>query len=213
MAYRDEGNAMTEDRPDFQEIYKSFHPKIVRYIERLAGPLEAEDLAQEVFVRIDRSLEGFRGESRLSTWIYRIATNVVLDWLRSSSYLKMTQKKPLEDLTAEEEESGSAFSDENPPSPEQQAIRAEMIECIQGFVQDLPENYRTVLILSEMEELPNSEIAEILDLTLDAVKIRLHRARARLKKALDLHCSFYHDERNELACDRKSLISKPDRKI
>jgi RNA polymerase sigma-70 factor (ECF subfamily) len=78
-----------------------------------------------------------------------------------------------------------------------------MNDCIKGVVDGLPENYRTVLILSDLEELTNNEIAEVLDISLETVKIRLHRARTRLKKELEHHCSFYKDERNELACDRK----------
>ncbi len=73
-------------------------------------------------------------------------------------------------------------------------------------IKHLPENYKTVLVLSELEGLKNQEIAEILVLSLDTVKIRLYRARAKLKKELEIHCNFYHDERNELACDLKSAF-------
>jgi RNA polymerase sigma-70 factor (ECF subfamily) len=67
-----------------------------------------------------------------------------------------------------------------------------------------PRNYRTVLLLGEFEELSNAEIAAILYISLDTVKIRLHRARTALRNAMESHCSFYHDERSELMCDRKS---------
>ena len=179
---------MSDERLEFEDVYKSFRPKIHRYITRLVGRFEAEDLTQEVFVRIDKGLESFRGESQLSTWIYRIATNIALDRLRSPSFLKMIQKRPLDNLDEEDEEPNIAFKEERPPSPEQQAIRKEMHDCIQGFVQDLPENYRAVLILSEMEELSNNEIAEILGVSVALVKIRLHRARTRLFRELKAHC-------------------------
>jgi RNA polymerase sigma-70 factor (ECF subfamily) len=65
-------------------------------------------------------------------------------------------------------------------------------------------DYRTVIILSEIRDLKNQEVADILGISLDAVKIRLHRARARLKKEFEAGCTFYRDEDNELACDRKS---------
>ncbi len=71
------------------------------------------------------------------------------------------------------------------------------------LLEGLPENYRAVLILSDLEEMTNQEIAEVLDISLEAVKIRLHRARVRLKKELEHNCSFYRDDRNELACDLK----------
>ncbi len=79
-----------------------------------------------------------------------------------------------------------------------------MHDCIKGIVDCLPENYRTVLILSEHEGLTNNDISEVLNISLDTVKIRLHRARAKLKKELEHHCSFYRDDRNEFACDRKT---------
>ena len=72
------------------------------------------------------------------------------------------------------------------------------------MIERLPENYRAVIVLSELGELKDSEIADILGLSLHTVKIRLHRARAELKKELTAACLFYRDDRNELACDRKS---------
>ncbi len=78
-----------------------------------------------------------------------------------------------------------------------------MNECIHEFVDRLPEAYRTVIILSEIKDLKNQEVADILSLSIDAVKIRLHRARARLRAEFEGGCEFYHDEDGELACDRK----------
>ena len=93
-------------------------------------------------------------------------------------------------------------------SLDSQLVRKEMNECIRGIVDGLPENYRAVLALSEVEEFTNAEISQILGISLDVVKIRLHRARARLKKELEAKCNFYRDERNELACDRKTTHLK-----
>ena len=89
-------------------------------------------------------------------------------------------------------------------------MRNEMNECIREFVDRLPADYRTVIILSEIKDLKNKQIAEILDLSLDAVKIRLHRARARLKKEFEAGCDFYHDEDGELACDRKKKMKESE---
>lgn len=69
----------------FNDIYTEYRPKILRYLQRLAGESEAEDIAQEVFLRVHKSLPGFRGESKLSTWIYRIATNAFLDRKRQEA--------------------------------------------------------------------------------------------------------------------------------
>lgn len=94
--------------------------------------------------------------------------------------------------------------DDSAPVLDSLLIRKDMNECIRGIVDSLPGNYRTALVLSELEGLTNAEIAEVAGISLDTVKIRLHRARMRLKKELEAKCNFYHDERNELACDRKT---------
>ena len=75
--------------------------------------------------------------------------------------------------------------------------------CIREIIDTLPANYRSVIVLSEMEGLKDAEIAEVLGIHLQTAKMRLHRGRAMLKKELSTACVFYRDERNELACDRK----------
>ena len=152
------------------------------------------------------NLSDFKGESTISTWIFKIATNAALDRLKSSSYKRSSSGSlaPLPLQTVENLD--LAFS--KPTSPDQKIIRDEMSECVREFVDHLPMDYRTILVLKELEGFTNNEIAEILQLSLDAAKIRLHRARARLKKEMENGCDFYHDDRTELACDRK----QPDKK-
>ena len=77
---------MGHSTPDIKTIYESYHPRISRYLTRLVGQSEAEDLTQEVFLRVSRGLPDFKGDAKLSTWIYRIATNVAADRLRSRSF-------------------------------------------------------------------------------------------------------------------------------
>ena len=74
---------MTKDKLSFQEIYERFHPGILRFLSKLLGGDEAEEVAQEVFLKVDRGLEKFRGESSVGTWIYGIARNAAIDRLRS----------------------------------------------------------------------------------------------------------------------------------
>jgi RNA polymerase sigma-70 factor (ECF subfamily) len=81
-----------------------------------------------------------------------------------------------------------------------------MNKCIRDFVENLPASYRSVIVLSELEGFKNDEIAEILGVPLHTIKIRLHRARAKLRKELETHCSFYRDDQNELACDLKAAF-------
>jgi RNA polymerase sigma-70 factor (ECF subfamily) len=177
-------------------------PKIHRYLCRLAGENEAEDLCQEVFVKVERNLTSFRNEAQLSTWLYRIATNSFYDRLRSPSFKQKSKEYPIEidDNTLEKRD---FTSQQQKPGIDQQVIRDEMNACIRGYIDQLPENYRTVLLLSEEEGFKNREIAEILQVSLDNVKIRLHRAKAKLKVSLQGNCDFYLDERSEISCDRK----------
>ena len=186
---------------DFSNIYKEYYPKISRYLTRLVGDHEAEDVAQVVFEKVGNNLSAFKGESKISTWIFRIATNAALDRLRSSSYKRTSSgtQAPVPLQTVENLD--VAFN--RPTAPDQKVIRDEMSECVREFVDRLPTDYRTVLILNELEGFTNKEIADILQISLDTAKIRLHRARAKLKKELQDGCNFYHDDRSELACDRK----------
>lgn len=198
---------MSEVRQDFATLYKEYYPKIVGYLRRLVGDLEAEDAAQEVFVKISRSLDGFRGESSLSTWIYRIATNTAMDHLRkpAEQAKRQTIGLAMDDSSAD---TGDVTLTDTVPLVDALLIRKDMNECIRGLVNDLPEIYRTVLVLGDLEGFTNAEIADLLGLSLDTVKIRLHRGRQQLKKAMDRACHLYHDERNELSCDRKTTTLK-----
>jgi RNA polymerase sigma-70 factor (ECF subfamily) len=195
---------------EFQRIYADFQPRILRYMGRMVGEREAEDLTQEIFVKVNRALAGFRGESSLSTWLYRIATNAALDRRRSPSFQRSAPDSLADDAgeTDNEAETGGreARPGERAPSAEQQLIRREMNECIRDFVERLPDNYRAALVLSELEGLKNGEIAEILGVSLDTVKIRLHRARAKLKRELMAHCDPAWVEDNEFLPDLRCAL-------
>ncbi len=191
---------MDNDQTSFDAIYRDYYARITRYLARLVGVDEAEDLAQEVFLKISRSLDGFRGDSAVLTWVYRIATNTAMDRVRSPAYKARVASACLDEPT----DAGESVAMEHPSSsPENEAIRSQMSGCVQDLVGQLPESYRTVLLLSETEGMKNSEISEVLGISLETVKIRLHRARARLKELLEANCSFYHDPRNTLLCDIK----------
>lgn len=192
-----------ESEQEFQNIYELFHEKIRRYLVRMVNETEAEDLSQEVFVKVSHGLKDFRRQSSLSTWIYTIATNTAMDSLRTLSLRKeaLVVQRGKDD---EEVEDTYLRTKDHKPSPEASLIKKEMNECIRGIAEGLQENYRTVLVLSDFEELTNGEIADILGISSDTVKIRLHRARTRLRKELKAKCKLYRDESNELACERTS---------
>ena len=167
----------------------------MRYLARLVGEGEAEDLTQTVMLKVSRSLPDFRGESSVSTWIYRIATHVALDSLRRKRIATLSESDSAPD-------EGEVPAGAQAASVETAAIREEMNACIREFIERLPETYRTVMVLSELEGFRDREIAAILGLSLETVKIRLHRARGKLRKDLGAGCRFYRNADNDLACDR-----------
>lgn len=200
---------MSSNELEFEQIYAVFQTKIHRFLIRMVGEYEAEDLTQEVFVRVCQALKTFRGESELSTWIYRIATNAAFDRLRSPSYQRTVQNcsaNPFVESDETELEDRNAWTGEKVPLVEQQVYRKEMNDCVLDFINNLPEAYRTVLVLSEFEGLSNNEIAEILGVTLDTVKIRLHRSRERLMQELAAHCGLEWVEGNEFVPE----LNRPD---
>ncbi len=167
----------------FQELYGAFHDRILRYLTRLVGADDAEDLTQEVFLRASRGISDFRGEAQLSTWLYRIATNAAIDKMRSKA---ASQADAAEEL--DEETSDASCLGESPLLPDEQVMLNEMYDCFGSYLETIPSAYRTVFVLSDLEDLPNREIAIILGLSLDTVKIRLHRGRTMLLNQLREHC-------------------------
>ena len=187
---------MNASELDFPKIYETFQPKILRYLSRLIGESEAEDLTQETFVKVHRSLESFRDDSQLSTWIYRIATNTALDKMRQPSFQRVEQVSISDEIVE------AKISEGQKPPIEKGIIRDEMNDCIRGYIEKLPDDYRAALVLSEYEGIKNSEIVEILGVTLGTVKIRLHRAKAKLKEELEANCELYWIE--EMPCSVKA---------
>jgi len=199
---------MVSNEMDFEQIYAEFQPKIYRYLIRMIGNKDAEDLSQDVFVKVNKALATFNNQSQLSTWIYQIATNAAIDRMRSRSFKQESTETYC--LTEADQCREVGCSYKKPLLIEEKIIRKEMNECIQGYIAILPENYRAAIILSEIEGLKNSQIASILGLSIDAVKIRLHRGKRKLKELLSANCNFYRTECNELACEsKKPNVIKP----
>jgi RNA polymerase sigma-70 factor (ECF subfamily) len=194
---------MSTPRLDFRVVHDTLRPRVQRYLARMAGEAEAEDLAQEVFEKVSRGLGDFRGDADLSTWVYRIATNTALDRLRRRGKPTDSVDPSLMDAAVVVEGDRNVWTGEIRQTLEGRVIRDEMNACIREVINRLPENYRTVIILSDLEGFSDREIAEILGLSLRNAKVRLHRARAQLRRFLEEVCVLYRSEDNELACDRK----------
>jgi RNA polymerase sigma-70 factor (ECF subfamily) len=169
--------------------------RILRYVRSLVrDPMEAEDLTQETFLRAYRAREELRDQEARIAWLYSIATHVCVDRLRQR------KRRPGEPGSAlEETESVDAG-----PLLQQLVEQGEMGECVQRYVDHLSDEYRAVLLLHDQHELTNPQIAELLGISLATVKIRLHRARRKLRASLEGGCAFSHDERNVLVCEPRA---------
>ncbi len=201
-------DSMSAMNLDFQAIYDKFQPRIMRFVTNMVGDTDAEDLTQEIFIKVNRALPDFHGDASLSTWLYRIATNAALDRLRSPAYRLSNLRTEQANHTYNPElevDDRNIWTGEKVPVVEWQVVRKEMSACLQEYIQRLPESYRIVLALSEFEGLSNHEMADILQVTKGAVKIRLHRARERLKADLIANCPSYWVEGNEFLPDLRDL--------
>ncbi|HEX6305851.1 MAG TPA: RNA polymerase sigma factor [Anaerolineales bacterium] len=175
-------------------FFERDYERISRYIMSMVrDKAEAEDLAQETFLRAYRSRDALRDEGAQTAWLYRIATNTCLDRLR-----QFARREPME---SESDLDEMQVAEANAPSLQKLIEQDEMSECVQGYINRLSDNYRAVILLHDMHELTSPEIARLLGESLANVKIRLHRARLKLRGALRSGCDFSYDERNVLTCD------------
>jgi len=143
---------------------------------------DADDLTQEVFIQAYQSLNKFKGDSAFSTWIYRIAVNASLNRLRKNSRTPILNRLDSLFVTGKEKEISLTANDDE--DPESILIRLEKSKWIQAALDSLPENQRTVIVLSKYDDLSQKEIAEIMKITEGAVESLIQRAKANLKVKL-----------------------------
>jgi RNA polymerase sigma-70 factor, ECF subfamily len=187
----------------YNEIYNSYNQKIQHYLARIVGQDEADDITQEVFIKINKSLDTLQDENKLSYWIYRVALNAARDHIRMKK-----SKIPVvsfEDLSGAVDSGSQAklkeFADTRLKTPDEKIIKDEMMQCYIDFVEKLPEKYYEIYVLDEFEGLSNQEIADKLSISIDTVKIRLHRARTELHELLRKNCSCYSDKNGNIMCE------------
>ncbi len=169
------------DQNAFGEIVEIYKDKVFQLSFRMLGNRhEAEDIAQEAFIRAYVNIQSYNINLKFSTWLYRIATNLCIDRIR--------KKKPDYYLDAEVAGTeGLTMYSQIPaktPLPEDDVESLELQDTIQREISKLPEKYRTVIVLKYIEELSLNEISEILDMPLGTVKTRIHRGREALRKQL-----------------------------
>ena len=188
---------------DFRRVFEAHFPRVVAYAAKLLGPNAADDVAQEVFVKVERSLKDLEDPSKLTSWIYAITLNTVRDAARRSA-----ARRPfvVPDARGDRERdlADNDIPDGRLRTAEEIAIRNEMVACFLDHVGRLPGHYAEIYVLSEFEGLCAGDIAHRLGISVGTVKIRLHRARARLHGELRRHCACYYNGRGELMAAPKA---------
>jgi RNA polymerase sigma-70 factor (ECF subfamily) len=174
------------DREAFSTLVEKYRTPVVHFLYRMVHePALAEELAQEVFLRIYRARKSYKPRAKFSTWLFRIATNVALNSLRDGRMRRARESS----LEGEAEEAGPALQVADPGgNVEQRMLEAERQEEIRRAVEALPEKQRLAVLLHKYQEMDYDEIADILDCSQSALKSLLFRAyetlRVRLKPLL-----------------------------
>jgi RNA polymerase sigma-70 factor (ECF subfamily) len=170
-----------------EEVFHEYAPRVYNLARRMLGSdADAEDVTQDVLLQVVRKLPSFRREAAFPTWLHRVTVNAALAHRRKRAVRNEHREKDRTlDMVLEEEPSGPVRRWS--VSPEEAALDREALQLIERAIGELPEEYRDVFVLSDVEGLPNAEIGELLGLSLPAVKSRLHRARHKLRNALSPH--------------------------
>ncbi|WP_050434661.1 RNA polymerase sigma factor [Chondromyces crocatus] len=162
------------DRAAFTEIFRRHRADVARLVFKMVGPgADGEDLIQEVFIQVHRSLGEFRGQSKFSTWLHRVTVNVVLMARRAARSRPALSAGPIDEGQLDER-----------PMPDEDVVRQQRIAAFRRLLDRLPEKKRTVYILHELEGLPPAEIATIVGAPLLTVRTRLFYARREVEQMM-----------------------------
>ncbi len=162
------------------EVYRLHSRDVARWAARLGGPqVDVEDVVQDVFLTAHRLLPEFRGEAKITTWLFRITQNQVRHRLRRLRLRRFFRSSDEEDLVSELPSSG--------PSPIDDLERKEARAVVYRILDGMSEKYRTAFILFEIEKLPGEEIAQLLNQKIATIWVWLHRARAQFLDGLEKH--------------------------
>ena len=170
----------------FEEVYSDCSTKILNLAYRFTSDGEqARDLTQEIFIKVFQNLKNFKGESSAFTWVYRIAVNHILNYLKKEKrrkFIQLIDKNVKEAIT---EEAGSRTLITNNPSPSQILEDEERSRIVKSIIDELPPKYRVPFILYKYEGMSYKEISESLEISLSSVETRIYRARKQLIAKLE----------------------------
>jgi len=178
------------DEEAFTEMVRSYQHRVFNIVYRILGDrAESEEVAQEVFIAVFKHIDGFRGDSKFSTWLFRIATNRAKNRAKYRARRNRDRHRDIDDTPASE-------VDQNPVGgetdrPDREAMGRELESVVQDGLETLNEKHRTAIVLCDIEDLSYAEMADVLEVAEGTVKSRLYRARRQLKEFIDEH---YHSE-------------------
>ncbi len=166
----------------FDQLVHLYERRIYNFALRLSSnPDDAEDITQEVFIRVYNAIGNFRGDSHFSTWVFRIAHNVFLDMRKK---VKAHPQTSLQEVVELDESEVTRQVEDTGPRPDQLAESSELHDILQQAIDSLPDYQKTMVILYHTQNKSYEEIAEIMNLPIGTVKSRLNRARIALKSKL-----------------------------
>ncbi len=166
----------------FEEIVEIHQHAVIGTVAKMLGNAnDAEDIAQQVFIRVWKSAARYQVSAKFTTWMFTITRNLVFNEMRRR------KRKPVVSMDEREEEYNLIAKDESTATPDQQVLENELVKAIDDAIQSLPEKQRLAVILRRYEDRSYEEIAEILSMSLSAVKSLLFRARGQLKENLQAY--------------------------
>ena len=172
------------DEAAFELLVHSYGGRLLQVARRFLKEEDARDALQEALLSAFRSIGRFDGKAKISTWLHRIVVNAALMRLRKKSTQMEESLEPLLP-TFLEDGHRAGLGASWPENPEEVVGRSQVRDVVRQAIDSLPVNYRTVVLLRDIEELSGAETGELLGLTANAVKVRLHRARQALREILD----------------------------
>ena len=178
----------SRDERAFRELVEAERDRVYNITFRMLGNrAEAEDVAQEVFISVFKTIESFREESKLSTWLYRVTVNHCKNRIKYLARRHERDRDELDERSHSQETNGAVTGPPRHAQPDRALAGAQMERLLQEAIGELEEDHRIVVVLRDIEDLSIEEICEITGLPDGTVKSRLHRARLALRKRLQKH--------------------------